>query len=80
MKSTGVVRKLDVLGRLVIPMKLRRTLDIQINSLLEIFVDGDLIILKKYEPGCVFCGNASNVILFDGKYICKHCKEELATL
>lgn len=77
MKSTGVVRKLDELGRIVIPIELRRTMDIAIKDTLEIFVDGDQIILKKYHPACIFCGDARDVILYKGKLVCKNCLAEL---
>lgn len=76
-KSTGVVRKVDELGRIVIPIELRRTLDINEKDSLEIFVDGDQIILKKYEPACIFCGDAKNVVNYKGKNICKSCLKEL---
>ena len=58
MKSTGIVRKVDELGRIVLPIELRRTLDIEVKDALEIYVDGAQIILKKYEPACIFCSNA----------------------
>ena len=58
MKSTGIVRKVDELGRIVLPIELRRTMGIEVKDALEIYVDGDHIVLKKYEPSCVFCGNA----------------------
>lgn len=58
MKSTGVVRKLDELGRIVLPIELRRTLDISVRDTLEIFVEDDKIILKKYHPACIFCNDA----------------------
>ena len=61
MKSTGIVRKVDELGRIVIPIELRRTLDIGIKDSLEIYVEDDQIILKKYMPACSFCNNASAV-------------------
>ena len=77
MKSTGIVRKIDDLGRVVLPIELRRTLDIEIKDALEIYVDRDQIILKKYEPACVFCGEAANVENFRGKNVCKSCAEEL---
>lgn len=77
MKSTGVVRKVDELGRIVIPIELRRTLDIAEKDALEIYVDGEHIILKKYQPACIFCGDASNVINYKGKNICKSCLAEL---
>lgn len=77
MKSTGIVRKIDDLGRVVLPIELRRTLNIDIKDPVQIFVEGDLIILKKYEPACVFCGEANNVQNFRGKNVCKNCAMEL---
>ena len=70
MKSTGIVRKVDELGRIVLPIELRRTLDIAQKDSLEIYVDGDSVILKKYEPACIFCGNAGDVIVYKDKNIC----------
>ncbi|WP_026883054.1 AbrB/MazE/SpoVT family DNA-binding domain-containing protein [Clostridium akagii] len=77
MKSTGVVRKVDELGRIVIPIELRRTLDIAEKDALEIYVDGDTVILKKYQPACIFCGEANDVTNYKGKKICKSCLSEL---
>ena len=77
MKSTGVVRKLDNLGRIVIPIELRKTMGIAIKDTLEIFTEGDEIILKKYEPGCIFCNDARDVVVFKGKRICKKCLTEM---
>jgi len=77
MKSTGIVRKVDELGRVVIPIELRRTLGIDLKDALEIYVDEEKIILKKYEPACIFCGSASNVNHFQGKLVCKDCAEAL---
>ena len=79
MKSTGIVRKVDELGRVVIPIELRRTLNINEKDALEIYVDNDRIILRKYEPtcACVFCGNADEVVLFRGKNICNDCIKEI---
>ena len=71
MKSTGIVRKVDELGRVVIPIELRRTLDIEEKDALEIYVDGEHIILKKYAPACIFCDDARDVIQYKGKNICK---------
>lgn len=76
MKSTGIVRKVDELGRVVIPVELRRTLGIGEKDALEIFVDADKIMLKKYEPACIFCGNADQVIHFKGKIVCMDCLGE----
>jgi len=78
MKSTGIVRRVDELGRVVLPIELRRTLDIEIRSPLEIYVDGDLIILRKYEPACIFCGEAKDVVNFKDKIICNVCLKELS--
>lgn len=79
MKSTGIVRKVDELGRVVIPIELRRTLDIAEKDALEIYVDADKIILKKYEPACVFCGSADNVINYKNKNVCQACLTEMAS-
>ncbi len=78
MKSTGIVRKVDELGRIVLPIELRRTLNINEKDSLEIYVEGSQVILKKYEPSCIFCGDASNVSTFGGKNICSNCFKELA--
>lgn len=77
MKSTGIVRKVDELGRVVIPIELRRTLQIDEKDALEIYVDGERIILKKYEPACIFCGNANGVRVFKEKNICSECFEQM---
>ncbi len=79
-KSTGIVRKVDELGRIVIPIELRRTLDIGIKDSLEIYVEDDQIILKKYMPACAFCSNASGITIFKGKNICSECLAELSKL
>ncbi|HVJ50723.1 AbrB/MazE/SpoVT family DNA-binding domain-containing protein [Desulfitobacterium sp.] len=73
MKSTGIVRKVDELGRVVLPIELRRTLGIDEKDALEIYVDQEKIILKKYEPACVFCGNAGDIQVFHGKNVCREC-------
>lgn len=77
MKSTGIVRRIDELGRVVLPIELRRTLDIDIKDSLEIYVDNNSIILKKYAPACVFCGEADDIINFKGKNVCKKCIKEM---
>jgi len=77
MKSTGIVRKVDELGRVVLPIELRRTLDIAEKDALEIYVDESTIILKKYEPACIFCDNAKDISVFKGKNICPDCMKEL---
>lgn len=73
MKSTGIVRKVDELGRIVLPIELRRTLGIEEKDRIEIFVDGESIILRKYQPSCIFCDNAKDIINYKGKNICPDC-------
>ena len=80
MKSTGMVRKIDNLGRIVLPIELRRILEIDQDSSLQIFVDGDDIILKKYQPACIFCGEAKGVEQFKGRNICPTCRKEIGNL
>ena len=77
MKSTGIVRKVDELGRIVLPIELRRTLDIDIRDSLEIYVENDSIVLKKYEPTCIFCGSSKELTVFNEKNICEKCLEKL---
>ena len=77
MKATGIVRKLDELGRVVLPIEVRRTMDLNIHDTVEIFVEDDKIILKKYHPACIFCGDARDVTTFKGKLECVHCLREL---
>ncbi|GAB2045677.1 AbrB/MazE/SpoVT family DNA-binding domain-containing protein [Agathobaculum sp. TL06] len=80
MKSTGIVRKVDELGRIVLPIELRRTLDIDVKDALEIYVEGSQIILKKYEPACVFCGSSKDVIHFKDKNVCRSCIRDLESI
>lgn len=80
MKSTGIVRKVDELGRIVLPIELRRTLDIAERDPLEIYVDEDRIILKKYLPACLFCGNAKDIVDYKGKNICPDCLKAIKAL
>ena len=80
MKATGIVRKVDELGRIVLPIELRRTLNIEIKDPLEIYVDGESIMLKKYQPACVFCGSSDNIKQRKGKNVCSKCVEELQKL
>ncbi|MBE6530918.1 MAG: AbrB/MazE/SpoVT family DNA-binding domain-containing protein [Ruminococcaceae bacterium] len=77
MKSTGIVRKVDELGRIVLPIEIRKVMDIKVKDAIEIFTDSDQIILQKYQPSCIFCGNADNVIYFNGKRVCADCIEKL---
>ena len=77
MKSTGIVRKVDELGRVVLPIELRRTFNIAERDALEIYTEEGMIILKKYEPTCIFCGDAREIETFKGKNICRKCRREL---
>ena len=80
MKSTGIVRKVDELGRIVLPIEMRRTLDISEKDSLEIYVEGSSIILKKYKPSCVFCDSTKDITVFRNKNICPRCMKELKVL
>jgi AbrB family transcriptional regulator, transcriptional pleiotropic regulator of transition state genes len=80
MKSTGIVRPVDPLGRVVIPVEIRRNMNIKPEDPIEVFVDGDFIMLRKYEPSCIFCGEAENVINIKGKNICRNCLDEMKSL
>ena len=80
MKTTGMIRQLDALGRVVLPIELRRTLDINTRDMLEIFVEGNSIILRKYEPNCLFCGSSSGLTPYKDKQICRRCLGEIKSL
>ncbi|HCU07901.1 MAG TPA: AbrB family transcriptional regulator [Clostridiales bacterium] len=80
MKATGIVRKLDTLGRIVIPMELRRTFELEIGDPIEIFVEGSDIVLRKYQPACIFCNDATDIVSVYGKNICKKCLSEIKGL
>ena len=77
MKTTGIVRQMDSLGRIVLPIELRRTLDIAQKDSLEIFVEGDRVILRKYAPSCIFCDNTEELTTFKGKSVCPACLRQL---
>lgn len=77
MKSTGIVRKVDNLGRIVLPKELRRVLDINIKDPLEIYTEGEAVVLKKYVPDCIFCGNSDETVDFKGKTVCTDCVKGL---
>ena len=77
MKSTGIVRRVDELGRIVLPIELRRTLNIAERDSLEIYVDGSAIMLQKYQPACIFCDSAKEITVFKGKNVCARCLAEL---
>ena len=73
MKSTGITRKVDELGRIVLPIELRRTLDIAVRDELEIYMEADHIVLQKFEPSCVFCGSSRNLVSYRSKNVCMDC-------
>jgi transcriptional pleiotropic regulator of transition state genes len=77
MTSTGIVRRIDSVGRFVLPIELRRTLEIGDSDSLEIFIEDNTIVLKKYQPACIFCSEDVDVVLYKGKNICKKCVENL---
>lgn len=80
MKSTGIIRKVDDLGRIVLPIELRRTLDIAERDELEIFMESGRIVLQKYEPACIFCGSNRGLKDHCGKKVCSDCAKKLANL
>ncbi len=80
MKSTGIVRKIDALGRIVIPKETRLILGIEENDKLEIFTDGDSLIFRKFEPACTFCGSEKDTVVYEEKIICRRCLEKLSKL
>ena len=80
MKSTGIIRKVDELGRVVIPIEIRNQFNIAEKDPIEIYVDGSSIVLKKYEPNCIFCGNTENLINYNDKLICEDCSKNISKL
>lgn len=80
MKSTGIIRKLDELGRVVIPIELRNKFNLSEKDPIEIYVDGTNIILKKYESNCIFCGKSENLKEYKDKQICSNCLKKLSSL
>lgn len=80
MKSTGIVRKVDELGRIVIPREIRNKFEIAEKDPLEIYVDGSSIILKKYEPNCIFCGSSKHLVQYKDKLICAKCSRQISNL
>ena len=78
MKATGIVRHVDELGRVVLPIELRRMFGIKEKDGLEIFVDGDTIILRKYRPGCELCGSVDELYRVGGHRICRICAEDIS--
>ncbi len=79
MKPVGIVRQIDALGRIVIPKELRRTLDISDGDPLEMFIEDNTVILRKYHPACIICGNAKNIVTYKGRNICPDCIREMSS-
>ncbi len=77
MKSTGFVKKIDELGRILIPKELRSSMELDTRDALEMFVDGDRIVLQKYQPACIFCNNADEIVFFEGRRVCASCLSRL---
>ena len=77
MKATGIVRKIDELGRIVLPIELRRTMNLEVRDPVEIFMEGNAIVLKKYEACCLFCGGTKNLTTFRGKQLCTDCRRAM---
>lgn len=80
MKTTGIVRPVDGLGRIVLPIEIRRNLDIQERDLVEIYLEGERIILRKHGSACVFCGSTRGLSEYKGKNVCRECVKNLYNL
>jgi transcriptional pleiotropic regulator of transition state genes len=80
MKNTGIVRRVDELGRIVLPKEIRKILDIPTRTPMEIYTEGDTIVFKKYEPDCLFCGSGDALITYKGKHVCLSCLKRLGEM
>ena len=80
MKSTGIIRRVDELGRVVIPIEIRNQFNIVEKDPIEIYVEGSRIVLKKFEPNCIFCGNTHDLLSYHDKLICKKCANQIGQL
>ena len=79
-KSTGIIRRVDELGRVVIPIEIRNQFDIVEKDPIEIYVDGSKIVLKKFQPNCIFCGSTQDLVSYHDKLICKKCSTKIGAL
>ena len=77
MKSTGQVRKVDELGRIVLPKDIREAIDVKTGDSMEIYLDEKMVFLKKHLPSCIFCGNTEELVEFKGSLVCSNCRNEL---
>lgn len=80
MKSTGIIRRMDELGRVVIPIEIRNQFNIAEKDPIEIYVDGSSIVLRKFEPNCIFCGNTTGLVTYNDKLICEECSQKIGKL
>lgn len=80
MKSTGIIRRMDELGRVVIPIEIRNQFDIVEKDPIEIYVEGSTIVLKKFEPNCIFCGSTDNLLTYNDKLVCGKCSKKIGAL
>lgn len=80
MKATGIIRRVDELGRVVIPIEIRNKFNIVEKDPIEIYVDGSSIVLKKYEPNCIFCGSTEDLVEYKDKLVCEKCANQLNIL
>ena len=78
MKATGFIKKIDVLGRIVIPKSVRKSLGVVPGNELEFFIDADTVVLKKHGTSCIFCGSENGTVLFRDKYVCENCAKQIA--
>lgn len=79
-KSTGIIRRVDELGRVVLPIELRNKFGIVEKDPIEIFVDGSAIVLKKYEPNCIFCGSTKKLVPYNDRLVCNKCIDKINKL
>lgn len=77
MKPTGVVRKIDGLGRIALPSELRHTMEIKEKVSMEIFIEGEMIVFRKYEPVCIFCGHNKDLQQYHGRLVCHDCVKDI---
>ncbi len=80
MKSLGVIRKVDELGRVVLPVETRKRLGLKPKDPVEIFVERDRIVLRKYEPACIFCGSTGDAVEWKDKRVCRRCAEKIGAI
>ena len=80
MRATGIVRQIDELGRVVLPIELRRSFDLKEHDRVEISVEEDRIVLRKFEPSCVLCGGTKELTEFRGKLLCGKCVRDISGL